>query len=190
MYTHPQTTENWLNPKPIVVVEPYDAKLPCSTIAVDFARSTLPVSLSSTSALPTSVVFGSMVSAVEFVETPDLMRKNKWHDQEYRQGYVEAAVEQGVAWQIRANREARDMTQTHLAKQLNTHQSAISRLEDPTYGNASLDTLVQIAHAFDCALSVKFVSFSELAAGSERLSDSALIAQSFAHETSYFGASK
>ncbi|MDF4215333.1 hypothetical protein, partial [Bacillus amyloliquefaciens] len=30
-------------------------------------------------------------------------RLAKWIDEEYRQGYLEASLEQGIAWQIRAN---------------------------------------------------------------------------------------
>lgn len=62
------------------------------------------------------------------------------------------------------------MTQEDLAGCIGTHQSAVSRLEDPTYGAHSLDSLVSIAKAFDCALSVKFVSYSQLAFDSEKLS--------------------
>lgn len=84
---------------------------------------------------------------------------------------MEAAIEQGVAWQISINRNLRGLSQTKLAGILGTKQSAISRLEDPEYGAHSLDTLIQIAKAFDCALMVKFVSYSVLAEDSENLSE-------------------
>lgn len=100
-----------------------------------------------------------------------LQRKPKWRDQEYREAYMEAAVEQGVAWQIRINRTLRKMTQAELAKKIGSKPSGISRLEDPEYGAHSLETLKEIARAFDCALLVKFISYGELADESERLSE-------------------
>jgi transcriptional regulator with XRE-family HTH domain len=96
---------------------------------------------------------------------------------------MEAAIEQGVAWQIRINRLKRGLSQADLARAIGTQQSAISRLEDPEYGRHNLDTLVQIAKAFDCALLVKFVSYSKLAADSENLSESEQYAVPFSQET-------
>lgn len=84
---------------------------------------------------------------------------------------MEAAVEQGVAWQIKINRQHRRLSQRALASALGTKQSAVSRLEDPEYGSHSLETLLEVAKVFDCALSVKFVSYSDLATDSENLSE-------------------
>lgn len=95
---------------------------------------------------------------------------------------MEAAIEQGVAWQIRLNREMRGMTQEKLAEAIGSGQSAISRLEDPSYGAQSLESLVKVANAFDCALSVKFVSYSQLAYDSECLSPAAQYAASYYEE--------
>lgn len=97
--------------------------------------------------------------------------KPKWQDREYREAYMEAAVEQGVAWQIRINRSLRKMTQSDLATKIGSTPSGVSRLEDPEYGAHSLETLKQIAKAFDAALSVKFISYGELADDSARLSE-------------------
>lgn len=84
---------------------------------------------------------------------------------------MEASIEQGVAWQIQINRKLRNMSQQCLAKAIGTKQSAISRYEDPEYGAHSLETLKQIANAFDCALSVKFISYGDLARESDNLSE-------------------
>lgn len=112
---------------------------------------------------------------IEGVETKntDLLLTNKshWSDREYREAYMEASVEQGVAWQIQINRKLRRMSQKDLAKLLNTTQSGVSRLEDPEYGAHSLETLKEIAKIFDCALHVGFISYSELAAKADRLSE-------------------
>lgn len=115
---------------------------------------------------------------------PSLANRPKWVSREYREAYMEAAIEQGVAWQIRLNRELRGMSQRELAKALGTHQSAVSRLEDPSYGAQSLDTLLKIAKVFDCVLSVKFVSYSQLAYESERLGEAEQCAVPFEVEWS------
>ena len=103
-------------------------------------------------------------------------------NKEYRQAYAEAAVEQGIAWQVRINRERRGLTQKQLADTIGTRQSSISRMEDPEYGAHSLQQLVKVAHSFDCALIVKFASYSTLARESRSLSEDHLYAQSFSEE--------
>lgn len=113
---------------------------------------------------------------------PALLRRTEWEDKEYREAYMEAAIEQGVAWQIRINRKLRGWSQAKLAEALGTGQSAVSRLEDPSYGGHSLDTLIKVANAFDCALSVKLVSFSQLAFDSERLGEAEQCAMPFSIE--------
>ncbi|SEL61531.1 Helix-turn-helix domain-containing protein [Roseateles sp. YR242] len=95
---------------------------------------------------------------------------------------MEAAVDQGIAWQIKINRERRGLSQKQLASKLGTQQSAISRLEDPDYGSHSLESLKQVASAFDCALLLKLVPFSVLAAESEKLSPDDLFAAPFDQE--------
>lgn len=113
-------------------------------------------------------------------------QKSSWVEREHREGYLEASVEQGIAWQIRVNREARGLTQCELAKRMGKHQSAISRLEDVTYGAYSLETLLELANAFDCALQVRFVSFSHLALQSQKLSSEHLVAVPFSEEKELF----
>ncbi|MFU1927636.1 helix-turn-helix domain-containing protein [Bordetella hinzii] len=95
---------------------------------------------------------------------------------------MRAAIEQGVAWQIRVNRQARGWTQAEFAGMIGGGQSAISRLEDPEYGCHSLNKLLEVADAFDCALLVKFVPYSTLAEESEHLSPECLFAAPFADE--------
>jgi len=96
---------------------------------------------------------------------------------------MEAAIEQGVAWQIRINRQFRKLSQSQLAELIETQQSIISRFEDPEYGAHSLETLKKIAKAFDCALSVKFISYGDLARESERLSEADQYAVPFSRES-------
>lgn len=86
-----------------------------------------------------------------------------WQDIDYRQATVEATVSNLIAWQVRVNREERGMTQADLAAAMGTGQSAISRLEDTEGGDVTVSTLVKAAHAFDCALLVRFVSYDSFA---------------------------
>lgn len=125
------------------------------------------------------------VEVRQYPKTPvqnALAKRPKWRDREYREAYMEAAIEQGVAWQIKLNRELRGLTQRQLASLLCTHQSAVSRLEDPSYGSHSLETLIGVAKALDCALSVKFISYSQLAYESERLGEAEQCAAPFSLE--------
>lgn len=108
--------------------------------------------------------------------------KPQWRDREYREAYMEAAIDQGIAWQIRINRKLRNISQTALAEAIGTQQSAISRLEDPEYGSHNLETLKQVAKAFDCALLVKFVSYGDLANESQNLSETDQYAAPYALE--------
>ena len=114
----------------------------------------------------------------------ELLRRTEFRDKEYRSAYAEAVVEQGIAWQIKANRLARGKSQRDLAAEINTQQSAISRLEDPTSPPANLTTLLKLAEVFDCGLSVKFVRFGELATDSMRLTPSDLTVPSYLQELS------
>ncbi|WP_081057534.1 helix-turn-helix domain-containing protein [Burkholderia diffusa] len=118
---------------------------------------------------------------------PRVSGRAEWLDEEFRQAYMEAAVEQGIAWQIRANRRGRDWSQADLARMLDTQQSAISRLEDPEVGGHTLDTLIKVAHAFDCALSVKLIPYSQLAYEADRLTNDSMYAKPFCDERKIFG---
>lgn len=131
---------------------------------------------------PVKFALGHVYSLAVSHSVLALAKFPKWQDPEYRQAYAEAAVEQGVAWQIRANRKARGWSQEQLADMLATQQSAVSRLEDPTYGKQTLETLTHVAAVFDCAVSVRFVPFSVLAVESLDLSPDAMIVKSFEQE--------
>jgi len=59
-------------------------------------------------------------------------------------------------------RLSRGWTQEELGRLAQMPQTQISRLERKGYENFSLSTLMRLASAFDVALKVKFVAFSEL----------------------------
>lgn len=136
--------------------------------------------------VPTANIFVVVISdsnALQQTSLQYLEKRKKWRIREYRHAYMDAAVEQGVAWQIKINREHRNLTQKQLARDIGSKQPCISRAEDPTYGRHNLETLIKIAHAFDCALQVKFIPYSQLAKDSNDLSPAALYAKSYTEET-------
>lgn len=106
-----------------------------------------------------AIVYQQTTGAVNAAFSPDGI----WEDDETRRLYMESCVEQDMAWQIKINRVERGLSQSQLAKIVGTRQSAISRLEDESYGRYSIPMLIRIAHAFNCALLVKFVSYSKFA---------------------------
>src|SRR5688572_2159263 len=79
-----------------------------------------------------------------------------------RQRFVESHLTKTVAHQIRSMREMSKLTQEELADKIGTTQNGVYRLESPDYGRFTLTTLKRVAAAFDVALVVRFVPFSEL----------------------------
>lgn len=122
----------------------------------------------------------------EYIPNPQkiLQTKPKWKDKEYRQDYMEAALEQTISWQIGLNRKARGISQGDLANMTGLSVEEIQENEDTTFEEHDLKTLVKIANAFDCAVMVKFISYSKLAYESYKLSEKDLYACSYGEETS------
>lgn len=81
---------------------------------------------------------------------------------EVRTRFVESNLSKNLAFQLRSLRDREDWSQEQLAEQVGMNQNAISRLENPFYGKATLTTLKRLAQAFDVALIVRFVPFGEL----------------------------
>ena len=81
---------------------------------------------------------------------------------EARARFVESNLSKNLAFQIRALRDRREWSQGELGERVEMNQNAISRLENPFYGKATLSTLKRIASAFDVALVVRFVPFGQL----------------------------
>jgi hypothetical protein len=111
-------------------------------------------------------------------------RKNLWHklgNKEYRDAYVSEHVRRWIAHQIRALREHPDRKwkQGELSDRMRKPQSVVSRLEDPTYGKMTVQTLLQVAEAFDVALIIKFVSFPQFVNETADLSQNAMHVDSF-----------
>jgi len=81
---------------------------------------------------------------------------------EARERFVSSHVDKGYAYQIREMREQKELSQTELGAMVGMNQNAIHRLESPEYGRATITTLKRMAAAFDVALIVRFVPFSQL----------------------------
>lgn len=88
----------------------------------------------------------------------------RFSNKEYRDGFVEGTVGDTLAVQIYNLRRDRGWTQSDLAGRMGTGQTAICRLEAGT-GLPSVTTLLKAASAFDVALSVKFIPFSQVLVG-------------------------
>ena len=93
-------------------------------------------------------------------------------DKEYRKAFVDAHINNGISFQIRSMRG--DLTQGQVGELAGMKQEQISRLENPNYGRFTLNTLKEIAAAFDVALTVRFVPFSDLVKWDINLSSESL----------------
>jgi transcriptional regulator with XRE-family HTH domain len=103
----------------------------------------------------------------------------KLSNREYRDAFVAEGVKSWVARQIRALREQRKLSQSELGELCSKPQNAISRLEDPDYGQMSLQTLLELASAFDVALSVKFVDYPAFLRETKDTSTQSMLVDSF-----------
>lgn len=98
----------------------------------------------------------------------------KLKDPKRRRRFIANQIKNGFAFQVRALRKARDLTQQQLASDADTTQALISRLEKSGAGNMSVKTLQKIADAFDVALVVRFEPIDRLLDWVNDLSPSAM----------------
>jgi DNA-binding XRE family transcriptional regulator len=102
-------------------------------------------------------------------------------DEEYRREYS-ADVGTGLAFQIKLLREKKGWTQEKLADLTGRQQETISQWENPNYGSYTIKSLNSLAAAFDVALMVKFLPFSELVGWNTSLTPERLAPPSFTQE--------
>lgn len=107
---------------------------------------------------------------------------NSLHNKEYREALAIEHVNTTLAIQIRKMRENHQWKQSDLAARLGKHQETVSQWENPDYGRHSMTTLKALAAAFDVALLVKFMPFSELVQDMINLSEARLSPPSFGEE--------
>ncbi|MGH9437883.1 MAG: helix-turn-helix domain-containing protein [Terriglobia bacterium] len=110
----------------------------------------------------------------------------KLSDKQYREAFVSAQIKRMLPTQIRALRKQRDWKQGDLAEAAKLTQGAISRAEDPDYGNLTINNLLRIAAGLDVAFVSRFVPFSELGKWYVNLSgEESLMVPSFADDSRF-----
>lgn len=72
---------------------------------------------------------------------------------------IASNISNNIAYQIALNRKKGNLTQRELTEKINTKESVIARYEDPSYGQFSINTLADIAHALDIGLQVNLFTF-------------------------------
>ena len=84
--------------------------------------------------------------------------KDQWlKDPEVRKEYDDLEAEFQLAAEIIKARTKAKITQAELAKKIGTKSTAISRLESPNYGKASISMLKRVAQALGCDLQIRLV---------------------------------
>jgi len=85
--------------------------------------------------------------------------KDRWlKDPEVRKQYDTLKAEFQLAEELIKARTKAKVTQAELAKRIGTKSTAISRLESPNYGKASISMLKKVAQALGCELQIRLVS--------------------------------
>jgi transcriptional regulator with XRE-family HTH domain len=106
----------------------------------------------------------------------------KLKNKEYRDAFIGSQISIGLPFQIRALREQKGWKQSDLAKNTGMLQPRISAIEAPGGAKFTIETLRRLASAFDVALIVRFVPFSELVDWSERFNPDEFKVSDFASD--------
>jgi|SRR6516162_892031 hypothetical protein len=96
----------------------------------------------------------------------------KFHNKQYRDGYVAAHTRRVLAEQMRNFRGS--LSQADFAEKLGKQKTVIGRLENPAYGGWSVRTMFEIARKLNVAVFARFVDFPTFLKYTNDLSDGAL----------------
>jgi transcriptional regulator with XRE-family HTH domain len=107
---------------------------------------------------------------------------NYLSDPSIRHLYIDSNIRRLIAMQLIAMRESRGWLQGDVGERAGMKQSAIARLEDPSYNSMTISTLKRLAKAFDVALIVRFAPFSELISWITQVDESCFSPLSFDEE--------
>jgi transcriptional regulator with XRE-family HTH domain len=105
--------------------------------------------------------------------------KNEFHDKEARRQYAEDFLNAHIALQVKTLRQQRGWSQKKLAALAGKFQSQISEMESIDFASWKISTLLQLAEAFDLALTVNFESFGRFLEDVTRVGREALERPSF-----------
>ena len=94
-----------------------------------------------------------------------LMIAKKLKNRTSRHNFFAGRLLDELAMSIRDLREQRNLTQDDLAKLIGMNQSAISRMEQATYGKWGIPTLLRVAEGLDARIEVRFVPMEEVIEG-------------------------
>ena len=84
--------------------------------------------------------------------------KDRWlKDPKVQKEYDALKAEFQLAEELIKARTKAKVTQAELAKRIGTKSTAISRLESPNYGKASISMLKKVAQALGCELQIRLV---------------------------------
>jgi transcriptional regulator with XRE-family HTH domain len=108
--------------------------------------------------------------------------RKKLNNKDYRDAFTSEYIYSRIPLKIRAMRDRRGISQQQLAEMAGVKQEWISKLENPNYGRLTLTTLLKLASAFDVALNVDFVPFSEILERSTHLSPESFDVPSYQEE--------
>lgn len=99
---------------------------------------------------------------VETLDIPTLVKSLR-DSGDYRSQFLAAFLMWSVSTQVKLNREGRNWSQVELANRAGLSTVTIIRLEDPKRClRTSCNTLLKVAHAFNCGLVIRFAAYSEL----------------------------
>jgi len=85
------------------------------------------------------------------------IEKEYMGDPKFRKAYDEEVIRLNIAYKIAHIRKMRHISQRELAKRVGTSQQNISRLEDTTNAQITIQTLARLAKALRAKLSVDLI---------------------------------